>query len=289
MSAKVISVEARKGGPGKTTIAAHLAVDIARRVAPKSVLYVHLDPQGDAVRAFGLRQNGRCISKLLLDEAVPGDVIMRVPLDEDDSAQKPDLHILPATDRLSSAIDSIQDQVGRMRELYDKMTPAMRKRQGLEQIEDLTDIFVNALMPFKTHPKGPAYIILDCPPSLGSLQLGVHKLADWAVVPTRLGDRDVAMTVRHTQQLAEDMDRGGITRLLAVVPNMAKVNLKIHNDLMATLLKEYGRRGLLFEPIPDRTAIDQAQATGKTIFDYDPSCDAVEVFHRLTDKVMSAR
>ena len=54
MAAKVITVAQQKGGAGKTTLAAHLAVALAQK--GKSVAAVDIDPQGSLSRWLEVRQ-----------------------------------------------------------------------------------------------------------------------------------------------------------------------------------------------------------------------------------------
>lgn len=288
MAAKVISIEARKGGVGKTTLAWHVAAGIAKKCFPDVVLYMHIDPQGDAYRQFGVEPNGRCFSQLLLETAEPREVVMSINLEAEGSPDRSNLYYIPSSDNLTPAINQIQQDVGAMQELVGRMSDKERQRRGLETVDSLTDRFLNTVMPFKMSD-GVKYIIIDCPPSLGPLQMGVHRFADWAVVPVRLGDADVTMTIEHTKQMAKDVEAGATMKLLSVVPNMTQMNLALHQALLHDLKKVYGRRGLLFEPIPLRTAIGQAQSIGGlTIWDYDPSSDVASIFDRLVEKVIRA-
>ncbi|MCB0202536.1 MAG: AAA family ATPase, partial [Anaerolineae bacterium] len=101
MTAKVYTVENRKGGVGKTTTAVTLAVGLARRLHEDgggNVLVIDMDPQGDAARGLGLDPNGRCVSNVLLGD---GDVdilrenVMSADRGDDGGPSRPNLYVLP--------------------------------------------------------------------------------------------------------------------------------------------------------------------------------------------------
>lgn len=63
-----ITVSNQKGGPGKTTISIHLAMALAE--AGKSVLFVDIDPQGNASKTLGAYRGNAAASTLFSDAAV---------------------------------------------------------------------------------------------------------------------------------------------------------------------------------------------------------------------------
>ncbi len=59
---KTITVSNQKGGPGKTTVSIHLAMALAE--AGKSVLFIDIDPQGNASKTLGPHGCGAVASSL---------------------------------------------------------------------------------------------------------------------------------------------------------------------------------------------------------------------------------
>lgn len=288
MSSVVISVENRKGGVGKTTTAVTLAVRVAQKCPEDRVLLICVDPQGDAARALGLDPGDRCLSQLLNEEASYGDVIMPADLAPQGGPSRPNLFYLPASNRLFSALTTIQEDVAAMREISKKMSESARRRQGLDKIEDLTDRVLSVLMPLKTAKGGPKYIFIDCPPSLGPMQMAIHKFADWAIVPVEPGDQDLAMTVQHTTEIAADLKLGATMKLLAVLPTNVQGHLNLHAAMLRQISDVYKPQRALVTYIPRRTAIQQGPSLGGlVIFDHEPESDAARAYDKLADRVMA--
>ncbi|MCC6602082.1 MAG: ParA family protein [Anaerolineae bacterium] len=284
----VISVENRKGGVGKTTTAVTLAVRTAQKIAPEKVLLICVDPQGDAARALGLDPGGRCLSQLLREEASYGDVIMSADLAANGGPSRPNLYYLPASNRLFAALTTIQEDVVAMREIANKMTPQERKRKGLDEIDDLTARVLNILQPLKSTKNGPKYIFIDCPPSLGPMQMAIHKFADYAIVPVEPGDQDLAMTVQHTTEIAEDLKHGAKMKLLAVLPTNVQPQLNLHTAMLSQIRKVYEPQRALVTYIPRRTAIQQGPSLGGlVIFDHEPDSDAAKAYDVLSERVLA--
>lgn len=298
MTALVISSEARKGGVGKTTNAFHLAVRLAELVRQqgKNVLFVGLDPQGDAYRVLGFDSppvNG--ISDLMMEEAGYKDAIVSADLSKMDGRlpSRPNLLYLAASDALTHTVRQIDDGAAAMREGLEKgrlpkQLQAMLKETG---VRDATAAFLEVMEPLRQNSR-IAYIILDCPPSIGPLQTAVHQFADYAVVPVVPGDQNVTMTFEHTQQIAGDRAKGCKIKILAIQPLRVDMQKQVHQHSMQQLRDTYG--DLLMNPIPSRTAIQKAVSYGGysawDIMDIDKSVEPVAIIYdELVQLVMKQR
>lgn len=299
MTALVVSSENRKGGVGKTTTAFHLAVRLAERVKRqgKNVLLVGLDPQGDAYRVLGFEEppiDG--INDLMMEEASYKDAIVSADLSKivPNMPSRPNLLYLSASDALEETINQIDGTAAVLRDGLQKGGMTKQARAALEiGIRDSTAAFLEVMEPLRQNSH-IAYIVIDCPPSLGPLQTAVHKFADYAVVPVIPGDQNVAMTFAHTKQIAKDRASGCKIKILAIQPLRVDLPQQVDRHSLAQLDEVYGEAGLLMKPIPSRTAIQKAVSYGGysawDILSVDKSVEPVaDGFDELVQLVASQR
>lgn len=282
MTAKVFTVENRKGGVGKTTTAVTLAVGLARRCHENgggNVLLIDLDPQGDAARGLGLDPGGRCISRVLLGNGGVNDLRQNV-MSADRAAtggpSRPNLFVLPASDALAQAKTRILTSAAA--EVVAAMMQGTKSGDGDEIIMILERKLALTRRNFK-------YIILDCPPTLDVLQQAVHHFADAAVVPVKVDYHGTSATARHTQNILDDQAAGIDIKIAAIVPTFFQPRHNLTQAMMEELAERYGRR-VIMTPIPNTVRVAEAPAVdGLTIFEYEPTHAAAEAYWDLVDYI----
>ena len=281
MTAKVFTVENRKGGVGKTTTAVTLGVGLARRLEQNgggNVLIIDMDPQGDTARGLGLDPDGRCVSQVLLgngsleplrDNVLPADRSL------DGGPARPNLFVLPASDRLSEAKEDILTEFALL------AARSMRTRGGGDA-PHLVNLLDDKLGLAK---KAFAYIIIDCPPTLDMLQQAVHQYADYAVVPVKVDFHGTSATGRHTSNILHDQSAGINIRIMAIVPTFVNARHNLTKAMMASIIRTYGRQ-VVTKAVPNTVRVAEAPASGGlTILEYSPDSPAAEAYEDLVDHV----
>lgn len=286
MKKGVILVNNQKGGVGKTTTAVNLAVGLAYALKKSSsrVLLIDTDPQGCVSTALGIAPSG-CLSQLLTsqDEIAYSEVIVSVDAySAADAPRRPNLYVLPATEKLSAALDKMNQDYGAMQELAGKLSAGARRSMGVTSIPTISDTFESVIGPLRD--KFP-YIVIDSPPTVGPLTEALFRFSDFVIVPTEVDYHSVTQTLKHTYGIQSWQGLGAKVRLLAVVPTMYQGNLTLTNE-MSTDLNIYGR--LLADAIPRRTAIAQAPAYGMTVLEYQPRSDGARAYASLVKRVLEA-
>lgn len=281
MTATVLSVENRKGGVGKTTTALVLGIGLARyldRDGGGNVLIVDMDPQGDAARGLGLDPGDRCVSNVLLGD---GSIellranVMPADRSRNGGPFRPNLYIMPATDRLSEAKEDILTEFALL------AARAMRTRRSNND-QNMVDILDRKLGLAK---QAFTYIIIDCPPTLDLFQQAIHQFADYAIVPVKLDFHGASATGRHTDNIIQDQSEGIEITIAAIVPTFVDARLNLTRAMMDNLTRVYGRK-VIAEPIVSTVRVAEAPASGGlTILEYMPDSPAATAYQDLIDRV----
>lgn len=281
MTAKVYTVENRKGGVGKTTTAVTLAVGLARRLHEDgggNVLVIDMDPQGDAARGLGLDPNGRCVSNVLTSDGsveVLRANVMTADRGGDGGPSRPNLYVLPASDKLSEAKEDILTEFALL------AARSMRSRRSGNETH-LVDILDEKLGLAK---QAFTYIIVDCPPTLDLLQQAVHQYADYAVVPVKVDFHGASATGRHTSNILQDQADGIDITIAAIVPTFVNAQHNLTKSMMRELTRVYGKQ-VIARPIPNTVRVAEAPASGgRTILEYLPDSAAAEAYQDLVDRL----
>ena len=285
----ILAIVNRKGGVGKTTTAVHLAHGLCLRVRaengaeapgyeqgrPARVLLIDMDPQGNCAAALGVDPGDRCISDLLAGRATARDVIISDTPRERGGTGRPGLFLIPATERL---VDVTEELLIRDFQSY---------RRGKQEGGGLDDVLSDRLGNLRA---AFAHVVIDCPPSLGSLTTAVYRFADRAVVPVRTAMLDAAGAAQHTALINELQADGLPIQVSLILPTFFEPRQVLARQIYQDLVEKFGRSRVAV-PIIQSVVVQQAQAAGgQTLFEYPPAADspATAAYARLVERLATS-
>lgn len=278
--ALVLASVNRKGGVGKTTTAINLAHGLALRLAADgggNVIIVEMDPQGDVCRALGLNPGDRCISKVLTGHATLQESIVKADRKASNGPHRPNLYVLPASDRLKKAKSHLLAQT--------VLAAANLRLDDDSAVVPVDELLVYHLSPLK---KVFPFIIVDCPPSLDMLETAVYKFADQAVVPVKVDFHGAAATVNHTNNIIAEQEQGIDIKIGAIVPTFVRPREKLATQMLKSLVQRYGKN-VVSAPVPGTVIVEQSPARGGlTLFESAPDSPPTKAYQVLVDRVYKA-
>ena len=246
----------QKGGVGKSTTTINLGAGLAR--LNKKVLIIDTDPQGHSTLGLNiLTEKKKTLSDLLTEEGVkPQDTIQQT--------KYTNLDIIPSN--LSLAIADLK--------LATLGAKEFKLRNKIKEIEKNYD-----------------YIVIDSPPTFGTLTMNAFTTGREIILPVQLGylslegvsnfidtinfvNRDVNSIINHKVEIA------GV--LITFFDNRTKLSKEVH----ASVDEIFGKK-VFNTKIPQNIKLNEAQAHGKSIFDYDPICKGSLAYENLAQEVVN--
>ena len=279
-SARVLAVINRKGGVAKTTTAVSLAhglsLKLIRRVKTSDlgkvpdpgqlfrhqgryyysdghVLLVDFDAQGHCARALGVDPGEADVGEVLLGRQSLNQAVLSADRSSD-GYPRPNLWLLPSSDKLETAKESIYSQ-------------------SLEYVIAGYDSKVQWLLAllrrrFALANERFAFVILDNAPGLDLLAQAVYQYADAAVVPVKPDYLSMAGTGQNLDYIRDMQSRGGTTTVHSIVPTFCIERQRLDREMLTALRDKHG--SLVSEPVPRSQIVAEAPAYQVTVFEIDP-------------------
>lgn len=263
---RIIAIANQKGGTGKTTTAINLAAGLARQVnSPQRVLLIDIDPQANVTAVFmgvsfaaGPRQTGiKTIYEVITDKVPAQQTIQQIELPPLGSTTGVTMDILPAHLELAAAELELVTMFERERKLSQAIAPIVNQY---------------------------AFIIIDCPPSLGLLTINALMAATEVLIPVDAGFFPLIGLglLQRTVEMVRSANPG--LQIGGVIPSLID-HTALARDTHEQLVAAFGERVL--PAIPRRVAIGEAHAASQDIFAYDNKGDAAQAYKDLLQEVMS--
>ena len=245
----VIAIANQKGGVAKTTTAVNLAAGLADR--GHRTLLIDLDPQANATETMPITVAGleqASIHDLLTTGRTFNEVVRSI---------NPDLDFIPSHIKLARLEPSLVGPVDAYK-LKDAIT-------GLAY----------------------SYVIIDCPPSLGSLTTNALIAATDVIVPVRpafFGLSAVADFMETIGQIQARLNNG--LNVLGILVTLFDARTSIAQDVIEALQEDYG--DLMFETrIAVNVRLDEAASAQQSIFSYDPRSSGAHNYAAFVEEVIN--
>ena len=241
--ARVYAVANQKGGVGKTTTAINISACLAE--AGERVLLVDLDPQANATSGLGMRANGASTHELL--DGAPLQALTRPS-----PVQNLDL-VMAKRDLAAAAVE-------------------LTTRSGGERY--LADALEGSLDSY-------SYVLLDCPPSFGTLTVNGLAAADRVIVPVQAeyyaleGLSQLLGTINLVKaRLNPDLSVAGI--LLTMADGRTRLSAEVESELR----RHFGT--LVFTTtIPRSVRLAEAPSHGVPAIAYDRRSAGSEAYWKV--------
>ena len=270
-----------KGGTGKTTVAINVAGALAER--GRDVLFVDLDPQGNAPEGLGLMHEYDATPPTLFDVLTDPEMRGHVA---DIVVDHPQMDVIP------SNIDMLQAE--RELTIADLMARATARNVGVDPAS-LSTLAVNVTPETVSGPHALDvldraltaldheydYVVVDSPPFYGKLtDAGIFATRNILIPALTEASSERAIELLIDQVTALEGQTDISVETLGVVAN--RVETTSEDETMLRWFSEVFADDPIWE-VRKRVALQRALSVGETVFGYDERVDMETVFLDIAD------
>jgi cellulose biosynthesis protein BcsQ len=253
----IVSVLSLKGGVGKTSIVLGLAG--AATVKGLATLVIDLDPQGNATSILAAKKP-RVTAAGFFEH--------------------------PTLDTLHEALTPCAWEVAPGEVDVICSTPDLIKADAFKNVDSFKPKLAKALRRLE----GYDLVLIDCPPSLGSLTrqaLAASNLALVVTTPSYFGLQGAERAAVEIKEIRKKHNPG--LELLGVLPNRVK-NISDEHDFRIKELGQLFGKQVLKPAIPDRIAVQQAEGFGQPVqtIKGEGAREVSEIFEKHLNRIMRA-
>ncbi len=249
--ARVIAVSNQKGGVGKTTTAVNLSAALAKM--GKTICLIDMDPQGNAGRSFGLDVTG-------IENTTVEFLLGKLPLEE--------VRIIDANSGVS-------------------IIPSNLRLAGFDPRADGID---EPFMALKKHIEPYLsqydYFILDCPPSLGLLNINALVAADSVIIPVQceyFAMEAVAAILSSITQIQRSYNPN--LRIEGLLLTMFDNRTKLAIDVMQEV-KSFFKETTFASIVPRNVSVAKAVQRGEPVTSWRPNAMGSLAYFALAREVL---
>jgi chromosome partitioning protein len=255
---RVLAVFNMKGGVGKSTISANLAVKISEKGL--RVLALDADPQGHLTTSLGEEPSAFPVT--LMQMLIPDRQGEATPVTAARKVLTPNLHLVPAN--LSMCAMNLL--------LFQQPEREYRLRRSLEELRD-ADVY--------------DVVVVDSPPSYDITSLNILLSSDIVLAPVKL-DGNSFYGLEYLFDTIRDVKRVYRYTVPAVliVPNHYNGSFSVSRQILEGLQTNYGAY-LAGTVVRQDVNFDKANALRRSIFSISPSCKGSKDVESLANEVIA--